>query len=119
MKSPEFATPEVYMVMLDCWRKEPTDRISFQRIVLVLEELSRTYSAAGGVSGQAPMTPGVQNFEYLTMGVPAAHAEPPPPPGPETGDDGYLISTKEDPGAAQVDADGYLISMQQQSTTQV
>ncbi len=114
MKCPEYAPPDVYMVMLDCWRKEPTERISFQRIVLVLEELQRSYT--GGQ--QVPVTPGVQNFEYLTMGVPEAELRRAKreQEQPETGADGYLISLKEEEEAAgresaKVDSDGYLISV--------
>ena len=127
MNCPEFAPPDVYSVMLDCWRMEPTDRMSFQRIVLVLEELQRTATAAGGTL--QPMTPsaaaaaaggGVPNFEYLSMSVPP----PPPPrhddsvqrgdsiklPQPEAGADGYLISLKHVDTPVE-DPDGYLISM--------
>ena len=116
MNCPEFAPPDVYSVMLDCWRMEPTDRISFQRIVLILDELQRTATAAGGTA-MTPSSSGVPNFEYLNMSVPPA----PPPrredsvkvsslPQPEAGADGYLISLKHVDTPVE-DPDGYLISI--------
>ena len=119
MNCPEFAPPDVYSVMLDCWRMEPTERMSFQRIVLVLEELQRTATAAGGTLQMQTPSSGVPNFEYMSMSV------PPPPrrdsgkrrrdevaslPQPEAGADGYLISLKHVDTPVE-DPDGYLISI--------
>jgi serine/threonine protein kinase len=112
MKCPEYSPPELYMIMLDCWRSEPTERISFQRIVLVLEEFSQVN---GGQ--QLTVSPGAaqQNFEYLTMGVPSQMlSSPSSNPELETADDGYLMSVRSPAGnepGDQIDQDGYLISL--------
>ena len=89
---------------------------------MILEELQRAATAAGG---QLPVGGGgVLNFEYVNMSVPPPRKGEEEAQGslsrkidisrkmeevePEAGADGYLISLKQD---SSVDPDGYLISM--------
>ncbi|XP_052610496.1 LOW QUALITY PROTEIN: vascular endothelial growth factor receptor 1 [Peromyscus californicus insignis] len=39
MRSPEYATPEIYQIMLDCWHKDPKERPRFAELVEKLGDL--------------------------------------------------------------------------------
>ncbi|XP_007522452.2 vascular endothelial growth factor receptor 1 [Erinaceus europaeus] len=39
MRAPEYATPEIYQTMLDCWRKDPKERPRFAELVEKLGDL--------------------------------------------------------------------------------
>ncbi|KFO33339.1 Vascular endothelial growth factor receptor 1 [Fukomys damarensis] len=39
MKAPEYATPEIYQIMLDCWHKDPKERPRFVELVEKLGDL--------------------------------------------------------------------------------
>ncbi|EHB00456.1 Vascular endothelial growth factor receptor 1, partial [Heterocephalus glaber] len=39
MKAPEYATPEIYQIMLDCWHKDPKERPRFAELVEKLGDL--------------------------------------------------------------------------------
>ncbi|XP_037655805.1 vascular endothelial growth factor receptor 1 isoform X1 [Choloepus didactylus] len=39
MRAPEYATPEIYQIMLDCWHKDPKERPRFSELVEKLGDL--------------------------------------------------------------------------------
>ncbi|XP_062841606.1 vascular endothelial growth factor receptor 1 [Trichomycterus rosablanca] len=39
MRAPEYSTPEIYNIMLDCWEKNPSDRPTFTSLVGTLGDL--------------------------------------------------------------------------------
>ncbi|XP_006832106.1 PREDICTED: vascular endothelial growth factor receptor 1 [Chrysochloris asiatica] len=48
MRAPEYATPEIYQIMLDCWHKNPKERPRFAELVEKLGDLLQANVQQGG-----------------------------------------------------------------------
>ncbi|XP_077015052.1 vascular endothelial growth factor receptor 1 isoform X2 [Tamandua tetradactyla] len=48
MRAPEYATPEIYQIMLDCWHKDPKERPRFSELVGKLGDLLQANVQQGG-----------------------------------------------------------------------
>ncbi|XP_016064932.1 PREDICTED: vascular endothelial growth factor receptor 1 [Miniopterus natalensis] len=72
MRAPEYATPEIYQIMLDCWHKDPKERPRFAELVEKLGDLLQANVQQDGkdyIPLNAILT-GNSGFTYSTPAFP-------------------------------------------------
>ncbi|XP_066115041.1 vascular endothelial growth factor receptor 1 isoform X2 [Saccopteryx bilineata] len=72
MKAPEYATPEIYQIMLDCWHRDPKERPKFAELVEKLGDLLQANVQQDGkdyIPLNAMLTGG-STFTYSTPAFP-------------------------------------------------
>ena len=95
MERPEHAPPDVYNIMLGCWRVEPSERLPFERICQLWQRRLRDSSSFSDVSPAA-----VSNAVYLN----GLTLDPQQQPG-------MSCLFDEEGARKELDSEGYLISL--------
>ncbi|XP_040835783.1 vascular endothelial growth factor receptor 1 [Ochotona curzoniae] len=70
MRAPEYATPEIYQIMLDCWHKDPKERPRFAELVEKLGDLLQANVQQDG-KDYIPLNAILTGNSALTYSAPA------------------------------------------------